>query len=86
MREVMVEEQVQWMLIYVQEGLGDVQKKNMIKNLEVEVLEFGMVEEFLEVIKKEFEERDDESRKVAELKQIEQGNRIMEEFVQEFWL
>jgi len=58
----------------------------MIKNLEVEVLEFGMVEEFLEVIKKEFEERDDESRKVAELKQIEQGNRIMEEFVQEFWL
>lgn len=86
MREVMVEEQVQWMLIYVQEGLGDVQKKNMIKNLEVEVLEFGMVEEFLEVIKKEFGERDDESRKVAELKQIEQGNRIMEEFVQEFWL
>jgi len=58
----------------------------MIKNLEVEVLEFGMVEEFLEVIKKEFGERDDESRKVAELKQIEQGNRIMEEFVQEFWL
>jgi len=58
----------------------------MIKNLEVEVLEFGMVEEFLEVIKKEFGERDDESRKVAELKQIEQGNRIIEEFVQEFWL
>ena len=58
----------------------------MIKNLEVEVLEFGMVEEFLEVIKKEFGERDDESRKVAELKQIEQGNRIMEEFMQEFWL
>jgi len=58
----------------------------MIKNLEVEVLEFEMVEEFLEVIKKEFGERDDESRKVAELKQIEQGNRIMEEFVQEFWL
>jgi len=56
----------------------------MIKNLEVGVLEFEMVGEFLEVIKKEFGERDSKSRKVAELKQIEQGNRIMEEFVQEF--
>jgi len=56
----------------------------MIKNLEVGVLEFEMVGEFLEVIKKEFGERDSKSRKVAELKQIEQENRIMEEFVQEF--
>jgi len=43
-----------------------------------------MVGEFLKVIKKKFGERDDKSRKVAELKQIEQGDRMMKKFVQEF--
>ena len=32
-------------------------------------------------IKKEFERRDEESIKVAELKKIEQGERTMKEFV-----
>ena len=35
-------------------------------------------------IKKEFGEEDEESTKVAELKKVEQGNRTMKEFVQEF--
>ena len=38
----------------------------------------------MEEIKKKFEGGDDESRKVAELKQVEQGNRIIKKFVQEF--
>ena len=37
--------------------------------------------EFLAEIKKEFRGGDEELLKVAELKRIEQGGRIMEEFV-----
>jgi len=39
------------------------------------------VGEFLAEIKKEFRGGDEELLKVAELKRIEQGGRIMEEFV-----
>jgi len=35
-------------------------------------------------LKRKFEEEDEESVKVAELKRIEQGGRTMEEFVQKF--
>ena len=38
----------------------------------------------LGVIRKEFGEGNDESRKVAELKKLEKGEKIIEEFVQEF--
>jgi len=41
--------------------------------LKTRVLEFEIVEEFLQEIKKEFGEGDKESRKVIELKEIEQG-------------
>ena len=51
---MIVEEQVQWMLIYMQEGAVDVQKENIMKDLKTEILEFEAVEELLEKIKKEF--------------------------------
>ena len=54
MRGTMVKGQVQWVLIYVQEGLAKVWKKNILENLEARVVEFEMVGEFLEEIKKEF--------------------------------
>lgn len=50
-----------------------------MENLKTGVLEFEIVGEFLEEIKKEFEGGDNESRKVAELKQVEQESRTMEE-------
>jgi len=34
MRGVAVEEQIQWVLSYVQEGLADVWKKNILEDLE----------------------------------------------------
>jgi len=46
-------------------------------------IKFEIVGEFLEEIKKKFG-RDNESKKVAELKQVEQGSRVMEKYVQEF--
>jgi len=44
-----------------------------LEDLEIEVLEFEMVGEFLEEIKKEFGGEDKESKKVVELKVFEQG-------------
>ena len=35
-------------------------------------------------IRKEFRERDEKSTKIAKLKRLEQGRKMMEEFVQEF--
>jgi len=84
MREVAVEEQIQWVLSYMQGGSADVWKENILEDLEAGVLEYETVEEFLTDIRKEFRERDKELVKVAELKQLEQGGKMMEEFVQEF--
>ena len=56
----------------------------MLEELEAGKLEFETVREFLAEIKKEFGEGEEESVKAAELKKLEQGERTMEEFVQEF--
>ena len=84
MREATVEEQVQWILLYVQEGLADIWKENVIEELEAGEVEYETVEEFLMSLKKEFSGREEESVKVAKLRKLEQGGKTMEEFVQEF--
>ena len=43
-----------------------------------------MAGEFLTNIKKKFEDDNDETVKVTELKKLEQGEKIIKEFVQEF--
>ena len=47
-------------------------------------IEFEIAEEFLAEIRREFGGGDEESVKVAELKKIEQGERNIEEFMQDF--
>ena len=75
---------LQWLLSYVQRGLADIWKENLLENLEAGSLEYKIVREFLADLKKEFREGDNKMMKVAELKRIEQRNRTMEEFIQEF--
>ena len=84
MREVPVEEQIQWVLSYVQGGTADVWKKNILEELEAGELEFETVEEFLAEIKKEFGRGEEESVKKADLKKLEQRGKMIEEFVQEY--
>ena len=84
LRGTSVEEQVQWVLSYVQGGLADVWKENVMEELEVGEVEFESIEEFFTGLKKEFGGGEEESVKVAELRKLEQGGRTMEEFVQEF--
>jgi len=68
----------------VQGGLADIWKKNVLEDLEEKVLEYESVGEFLAVIKKEFRGEKEESVKVAELKKLEQGGKMMKKFFQEF--
>ena len=84
MRGVVVEEQIQWVLSYVQEESVDIWKENVLEDLEEGKLEYESVGKFLAAIKKKFRIEKEESIKVAELKRLEQEGRTMEEFVQEF--
>jgi len=56
----------------------------MLEDLKRELLEYETVGEFLMNIRKEFGEGDKELVKVAELKRLEQKEKMMEEFVQKF--
>jgi len=60
-----VEEQIQWVLSYIQEGSADIWKKSILEDLEVEILEYGMIGEFLADLKKEFGEEEEETIKVV---------------------
>jgi len=84
MRRAAVEEQIQWILSYVQRGSADIWKENTLEDLEGGLLEYETVGEFLADIRKEFGGGDEESVKVAELKRLEQRGKTMEKFVQEF--
>ena len=79
-----VEEQVQWVLSYVQGGSADVWKENVMEEMESGEVEYESAEEFLMCLKKEFGGGEEELVKAAELRKLEQGGRTMEEFVQEF--
>jgi len=84
MREAEIEEQVFWILSHVQGGSVDVWKENIMEELEAGEMEYEMAEEFLTVLKKEFDGEEEEAVKAAELRKLEQRGKMMEEFVQEF--
>jgi len=75
---------VQWVLLYIQGGSADIWKENVMEELETGEMEYETVKEFLTALKKEFGRGEEESVKATELRKLEQGGRIMEEFVQEF--
>ena len=62
----------------------DIWKENTLEDLKERLLKYETVGKFLADIRKQFGERDEELVKVAELKKLEQGEKMIEEFVQEF--
>jgi len=68
----------------VQGETADVWKENVMEELEVEKVEYETVEKLLLNLKKEFGGGEEESVKAAELRKLEQGEKTIEEFVQEF--
>jgi len=59
-------------------------KENIMEELEAGKVEYEMAEEFLTSLKKEFSKEEEESVKAVELRKLEQEEKMMEEFVQEF--
>ena len=60
-------------------------EKNILEDLKTRILEYKIIAgEFLTDLRKEFEEGDEKVVKIAELKQLEQEEKIIEEFVQKF--
>jgi len=55
-----------------------------MEEIEAGEVEYESAEDFLTCLKKEFGEGEEESVKTTELRKLEQGGRMMEEFVQEF--
>ena len=84
LRGTSVEEQVQWVLSYMQGGLADVWKENVMEELETGKVKYENVEEFLTSLRKEFGGGEEEAVKAGELRKMEQGERMIEKFVQEF--
>ena len=84
MKEAPLEEQIQWILSYIQGESADVWKENMLEDLERGILEYETVGEFFMDIRKEFGRGDEKMVKAAELRRIEQGGKTMEEYMQEF--
>ena len=70
--------------MYVQGGSVNIWKENIMEELEIGEIEYEIVEEFLTALKKEFGRGEEELVKAVELRRLEQGERTMEEFVQEF--
>ena len=79
-----VVEQVYCILSHVQGGSADVWKENVMEELKIGEIKYETVKEFLISLRKEFGGGKEEVVKAAELRKLEQGGRMMEEFVQEF--
>ena len=83
-RKNTVEKQIQQILLYIQGNSADVQKENVLEDLKIEVLKYKMAGEFLADLRKKFGKRYEEIVKAVELRRLEQGRKIIEEFIQEF--
>lgn len=71
MRDEEIEEQVQQILVYVQGGLANIWKENLLENIKVGEMAFALVRDFLVELKREFREGNNELSKVAKLKKVE---------------
>jgi len=76
--------QITWVLSYVQGGVTEAWKDNLLDELAKKELEIKTVETLFKKIRDEFGEITKEDRKVEQLRMIEQGGRTYDEYVQEF--
>ena len=70
-RDVKIEEQVQWILMYIQGGSANVYKENLLEEIEAGEVQFSLVGDFLAELKREFGEDNNKSTQVDELKRVE---------------
>jgi len=82
--EVGEKEKISWALSYVQGGVVETWKDNVLDEIAKGTSEVETVEELFEKMREEFGEFDEESRKTDELRLLVQGPRTCDEYVQEF--
>ena len=75
---------ITWVLSYVQGGIAEVWKDNVLDEIEKGTSEVNTMKELFEKITEEFGEFDKESRKADELRLLVQGPRTCDEYIQEF--
>jgi len=76
--------QVAWVLSYVQEGVVEAWKNNLLDELAKGKSEVESVEQLFTKIRNDFREMSEEERKIEQLWTMEQGGRTYNEYVQEF--
>ena len=84
MTEEVVVTQVAWLLLYVQGGIVEAWKDNLLDELAKGELEVELAEQLFTKIRNDFGETSEEERKIEQLRTIEQGERTCDEYVQEF--
>ena len=77
-------EKISWVLSYVQGGVAETWKDNILDEIEKGMSEVETMEELFEKIREEFGEFDEESRKADKLRLLVQGPKTCDEYVQEF--
>ena len=75
--------QVAWVLSYVQGGIVETWKDNLLDELAKGESEVELAEQLFTKIRNDFGETLEEERKIEQLRTIKQGERICDEYVQE---
>jgi len=76
--------QVAWVLSYMQGGIAEVWKDNLLDELAKGESEVESVEQLFAKIRNNFRETSEEERKIEQLRTIKQGGRTCNKYVQEF--
>ena len=76
--------QVAWVLSYMQGGIAEAWKDNLLDELAKRESEIESVEQLFAKIRDNFGETSEEERKIEQLRTIEQGGRTCDKYVQEF--
>jgi len=77
-------EKISWVLSYMQGGVAETWKDNILDEIGKGTSEVETMEELFEKIREEFGEFDKKSRKADELRLLVQGSRTCDKYVQEF--
>jgi len=84
MTEETVATQVAWVLSYMQGGVAEAWKDNLLDELAKGESEVETAEQLFAKIRDDFGEISEKERKIEQLRTIEQGGRTCDEYVQEF--
>ena len=84
MTEDVAATQVAWVLLYVQGGIVEAWKDNLLDELAKGESKVESAEQLFAKIRNNFEETSEEERKIEQLRTIEQEGRTYDEYMQEF--